>query len=68
MTDFYGERVGRWFGQVFRKGRPLPGMLSRPLVFLAQRSAERHHSGARKDLLRMDDKLGDLLAFAGRVE
>jgi preprotein translocase subunit SecA len=39
-----------------------------PLVGLAQRLAERHHAVIRRDLLRVDDHLSDLLAFTGRPE
>ena len=39
------------------------------LVFrVAQWRAERTHSRARRDLLELDDYLGDVLAFAGRGE
>jgi len=37
-------------------------------VSLAQRSAERHHAGIRRELLRVDDQLSDMLAFTGRPE
>ena len=35
---------------------------------VAQWRAERTHSRARRDLLDLDDFLGDILAFAGRGE
>jgi hypothetical protein len=35
---------------------------------LAQWRAERSHSRARRDLLDLDDYLGDILAFSGRGE
>jgi preprotein translocase subunit SecA len=39
------------------------------LIFtLAQHSAERHHAGMRRDLLKLDKQLGDMLAFSGRAE
>jgi hypothetical protein len=38
------------------------------LVGAAQRAAERHHGRARRALLRVDDQLSDMLAFAGRSE
>jgi len=49
-------------------GRPLPAWLGSPLVSLAQRIAERRHAKIRSELLRADEQLKDLLAFAGRVE
>ena len=51
-----------------RPSHPLPGWLGRPLVAMTQRAAEYNHSRARRDLLRLDDNLGDMLAFTGRGE
>jgi preprotein translocase subunit SecA len=42
--------------------------LVRGLVRLAQRRAERSHAAIRRELLTMDEQLGDLLAFSGRGE
>ncbi|MBL8380971.1 MAG: preprotein translocase subunit SecA, partial [Burkholderiales bacterium] len=50
------------------RGRPLPRALGRMLVDLAQGAAERHHGRIRRDLLKADDQLSDLLAFTGRGE
>lgn len=44
------------------------GALARPLVRLAQRRAERAHAAIRRELLGIDERLGDLLAFSGRGE
>ncbi|HEX6321403.1 MAG TPA: preprotein translocase subunit SecA [Burkholderiales bacterium] len=46
----------------------LPAGLGWALFRLAQRRAERTHSRARRDLLDLDDYLGDILAFSGRGE
>jgi len=51
-----------------RGGRTLPHGLGAWLAGVAQRGAERHHGRARRELLRGDDQLSDLLAFAGRSE
>ena len=61
----YAKRVCAPFA---RSGKPLPGWLGAPLVGLAQRIAERRHAGIRRELLRVDDQLQDLLAFTGRGE
>jgi len=50
-----------------RIGR-LPPWLGRPMFAAAQWRAERAHSRARRDLLDLDEQLGDLLAFSGRGE
>ena len=49
-------------------GKPLPQWLGALLVRRAQAAAERHHGRIRRDLLRSDDQLSDLLAFTGRGE
>jgi preprotein translocase subunit SecA len=49
-------------------GRWLAWLAGRPLLALAQWRAERLHSMARRDLLNLDDYLGDQLAFSGRGE
>ena len=46
----------------------LPRRFGRAVFALAQRRAEHAHSRARRDLLDLDDYLGDMLAFSGRGE
>jgi preprotein translocase subunit SecA len=46
----------------------LASWAGRPLLALAQWRAERQHSQARRELLNLDDYLGDQLAFSGRGE
>ena len=48
--------------------RRLPRWLGRAVFRLAQWRAERAHSRVRRDLLDLDEYLGDMLAFAGRGE
>ncbi|MDX1514555.1 MAG: hypothetical protein R3174_12530 [Gammaproteobacteria bacterium] len=48
--------------------KPLPYFVGAPIVVMAQRMAETQHARTRKDLLRVDDHLSDLLAFTGRPE
>jgi len=50
------------------RGRWLACWGGRALLALAQWRAERAHSMARRDLLNLDDYLGDQLAFSGRGE
>ena len=49
-----GAFTGRWIGKI--------------LFHRAQRKAERLHARARHNLLKMDEQLGDSLAFSGRPE
>ena len=46
----------------------LPLVLGKSVFAAAQWRAERAHSRARRDLLDLDDYLGDILAFSGRGE
>jgi preprotein translocase subunit SecA len=48
--------------------RRLPGWLAAAVFRIAQWRAERSHSRARRDLLDLDDYLGNILAFSGRGE
>jgi preprotein translocase subunit SecA len=58
-----------WLRRYFpRVGVPLPGWLGVLLTNLAQHAAESHNSRIRKELLKVDEQLSDLLAFAGRGE
>ncbi len=59
------ERLRRIFPQ---NGKPLPTWLGERLSNLAQGIAERHHGRMRRELLRVDEQLSDLLAFTGRSE
>lgn len=54
-------------GQLRRRGR-LPVWFGRLVFRVAQARAERSYSRARRDLLDLDDYLGDILAFSGRGE
>jgi preprotein translocase subunit SecA len=44
-----------------------PALLRR-LIRIAQARAERSHAAIRRDLLKLDEQLGDLLAFSGKGE
>jgi preprotein translocase subunit SecA len=65
MHEFYGDRLLRIFSGF---SKPLPGWIGRPLVALAQSAAERYHSRLRRELLKQDDNVNDMLAFSGRGE
>ena len=51
-----------------RRLERLPRWLGRCVFAIARWRAERAHSRARRDLLDLDDYLGDILAFSGRGE
>jgi preprotein translocase subunit SecA len=64
----YRERLQKLYARFARPDAPATGLRVKLLVAFAQRSAEMRHSRARKDLLKLDDNLGDMLAFSGRGE
>jgi preprotein translocase subunit SecA len=65
VQQYYGPR---FLGIFTRRNKPLPRLLGKLLVARAQGAAERHHSRLRRELLRQDDSLSDMLAFSGRGE
>jgi preprotein translocase subunit SecA len=68
VKDYFGESLPRLFARWVKRNKPLPGWLGIPIVIIAQSAAERHHSKIRRDLLKLDDNQGDMLAFSGRAE
>ncbi len=68
IDEYYADLILRYVKQLKLAGRPLPSWLGSPLVTLAQKAAERHNTRIRKDFLKLDDNLGDMLAFSGRGE
>jgi preprotein translocase subunit SecA len=68
VQGVFGRHAPHLGGLIGRGGNPLLGGLGRLLLGFAQRSAEREHARTRRQLLRVDDHLSDLLAFTGRPE
>ncbi len=68
ISDCYAEALHRFISRWLKDDRVLPRWLSAPIVKGAQVAAEYHHSRTRRDLLKLDDNMGDMLAFSGRTE
>jgi preprotein translocase subunit SecA len=68
VRDLCGDLVDRLVTKRCAQGSPLPRWLGIPIVRIAQQVAEGHHSRIRRDLLKLDDNMGDMLAFTGRSE
>lgn len=64
LVESYLPLVAEWL----RDRDPVPERLGKLAFRVAQWRAESAHSRARRDLLDLDDYLGDVLAFAGRGE
>ncbi len=64
MRNFYPPALARLLQGPGREGGVLPAWLGALAAVPAQRAAEWRHARARPALLRMDEHLGDLLAFS----
>jgi preprotein translocase subunit SecA len=71
LDDEIAGYAPRWMWLTARFARPdgsLPLWIARWAIGRAQRSAERTHARARRDLLRFDEQLDTTLAFSGQGE
>lgn len=68
VHGFFGDHAVRLGNRMWRRNEPVPSWLGKLALGVAQRAAERHHASIRRQLLRSDDQLSDLLAFTGRPE
>jgi preprotein translocase subunit SecA len=68
VREHFHRRILDCIASVGAGGRALPSGLGAWIVGTAQRAAERHHGRVRRQLLRLDEQLSDLLAFTGRGE
>jgi len=68
LKDFYGPWLRQYLARLGEPGKPVPTWIAVPLIAFAQTAAERRLGRARRDLLKLDESLGDMLAFSGRGE
>lgn len=69
ITDYFGPRFLALLGRLAnQESGELPPWLGTTVLYWAQKAAELHHGAIRRDLLKLDDNLGDMLAFSGRTE
>jgi len=68
VKEYFGETLAGLFSRWKKGSKPLPLWIGKPIVGFAQSAAERHHGKIRRELLKLDDNLGDMLAFSGRTE
>ena len=64
------NRAVRWIGAMGAKTRiaTVARWMGRPIFLMAQQSAQRLNARMRRNLLKMDDRVGESLAFSGRPE
>lgn len=65
---YFGDSVKSLLAGIGRKNRPVPRWVSSLLIALPQRMLERYHRRVRRELLKVDDHQGKLLAFTGAPE
>jgi preprotein translocase subunit SecA len=70
LMTVYLDKLMQWAAKpAFRKQGTVMSRWAGNLVFhMAQRTAEKLHSRTRKNLLKMDDQIGQSLAFSGQSE
>lgn len=69
VRDLYGNALKRLLAPWARQDMAyLPVWLGALVVGLAQKVTEMHHSRIRRNLLKIDDSHGDMLAYSGRSE
>ncbi len=68
LHNYYPLWLRRMLGHCCHASKPLPSALSRILLYFPQQSLQTQYRALRKDLLKMDEHIGSLLAFTGRQE
>jgi len=68
VQDYFKGQALRAGKLLKARGRNLPHWLGALATGIAQRGAESRHGRMRRELLRADDQLSDMLAFTGRSE
>jgi len=68
LRDYYPEWLLRLVARFTAPDGEIRPWLATSLIAGAQRAAERKHGGLRRELLKVDERLEDMLAFGGRGE
>lgn len=68
LANFYPPRIHTLLMKAAARQRALPQWLVRGIVGLAQFAAARRHRLERLDVMALQEKLGQLLAYSGRQE
>ena len=65
---YFSDRVKNLLSAIGRKNRPVPRWVVSLLIALPQRMLQRYHRRVRRELLKVDEQRGKLLAFTGAPE
>lgn len=68
LRDRRGNRLLTLLTTLLRRETPGAERIALAALRLAQRARERRHRALRRSLLRLETRLGQLLAFSGRME
>jgi len=70
LVKVYVNKMIQWLAMVVvkKQGIFISSWVGKIVFRIAQRAAERLHSRMRKNLLKMDDQIGESLSFSGRSE
>jgi preprotein translocase subunit SecA len=70
LVTVYTNKLFRWgtAATLKKPGHSMARWIGKALFRRAQRRAERLHARMRHDLLRMDEQMGESLAFTGKME
>lgn len=64
----WGNKLQRFFRWYVKSGSALPSSIGAFILKSAQLAAEIRHSSIRRRLMKIDDQLGDMMAFTGQSE
>jgi preprotein translocase subunit SecA len=68
VHQVFGDHIKRLATTIWDPSKSIPLWAGEIILWIAQYFSERHNVRARRDLLKVDDHLSDLLAFSGRSE
>jgi len=68
VSLYFSDGVKNLLSAFGRKNRPVPRWVSSLLIALPQRMLERYHRRVRRELLKVDEQQGKMLAFTGAPE
>ncbi len=68
FIQYLSPVIRRMLGQLCSSGRCLPDWLLACARRFIQRRAEAHHARMRRDMMKLDENLNDMLAFSGRPD
>ncbi len=66
--DLVAKNSWRWLARLVPGNASKAGAFGRLIFHLSQHGAERRHARIRRQLLKLDEQIGKMLAFSGKME